>query len=215
MERIALIANELAHGSLPDRPWGAFASAEEVWNSLQMLLLNLPYLVIRSSKAGVDQDPIIAAAAHLLMITLRKQPIEAIIGLVHHTATRDGKVFPEDVLDVLWRPILDLLLSELQDVCSSDCDRFYSNNRRTLLVGRDPVETYWQRFNKCGAAASSRRNWVGLENTAAPCKVGFKIADGGGCPLFEIEPHLGDLITLLKLTKRVLDFRVTDMAGKG
>lgn len=208
MERVALIANELAHGSLSDRPWGAYANAEEVWNSLQMLLSNLPYLVTRSDKAGVDQDPLAGTAAHLLMMALREQSITAIIGLIRHTITRDDEIFPKEVLDVLWEPIMNLLLSELQDVCSSDCDRFYTRDRRTLLIGRDPVEIYWQRFDKRGASGGSRSGWVGLENITAPCKVGFKIANGGSCPLFELEPQIGNLTALLKLTKRVLDFRV-------
>ena len=208
-ERIALIANELANGSLIERPWGAHANSEELHDALQFVLLNLPYLLARLIHAGADQEAIIGMAAHLVMRSLQECSANSIATLMHLCASPKGKLLSEDVLDVLWQPILNQIWAELQDVCTADCDRFHANSRQVLVAGRDPVDTYWLRFDNKGAPPDKGdERWVRLENTRAACKVGFQIETGCSCPLFEIDPQISNLTSTLDTVERIIDFRV-------
>jgi hypothetical protein len=49
LDRIALITNEFAHGAIGQRPWAAAAKPEELFDTLQIGLVNLPYLWMRAN----------------------------------------------------------------------------------------------------------------------------------------------------------------------
>jgi hypothetical protein len=120
---------------------------------------------------------------------------------------RDDKTFPDDVREMLLMPIIDRLSSELQDICSSDCDRMSASyNARRLIV--DSTGNYWQRFERDGlkGEGTSGRT-VRLESLRAPCKVGFAVDESRMCPLFALDPSLDNLAEVLDVLKRVSGYR--------
>lgn len=211
LDRIALIANELAHGSLVERPWAANADPLELFETLQILLINMPYLVLRSANAGVDQGPITATAAHLVMMSLRAFPADTIAEVVRLSISSDeGDELPDSVVEMLLGPILDQISSELQDVCTTDCDRFHATDRQALHRGADPVKTYWQRFDKRGTPAGEEQTrWARIENTTKACRVGFPTDKKRSCPLFEIDPQVNNMAEFFEMVKRITTYRTS------
>jgi hypothetical protein len=209
MERIALIANEFAHGSIDERPWAGYCTAEETLHACQMAIFNLLFLHTRLLKAGVEQGPIVDAIAYLILATLRhglshrlKQGIEIAL------RTEAGEPFPTKVVDLLLGPILDSLRSDLQLVCSSDCDRFSRDDSLKHWERRHPIETYWSRFGRNGTPQKpADQSYARLEQTTEPCRVGFKLDEERSCPLYQTEISVEDLDAFFVIASRVLKVR--------
>ena len=66
----AAIANEFANGNITHRPWGAVLDAQSLVEVIAIGFHNVPYLLIRSSKAGADQRIIYRTFAYLILIAL-------------------------------------------------------------------------------------------------------------------------------------------------
>ena len=95
MERVALIANEFAHGSIDERPWGGYCAAEQLLKACQMAIFNLMYLRARLMKARVEEGPIVQAIAYLVLSCLRhglSDQLKATLELA--LRTEDGEAFP-------------------------------------------------------------------------------------------------------------------------
>lgn len=205
----ALIANEFANGSITHRPWGAVLDTLSLVEVLHMSLVNVPYLMMRASRAGVDQTPLIRAFAYLILCAIDKLPAENVAELVSSSITRgEPEKFPENVQAYLLMPIADQLLSEIQDICSANCTRIVALNRRALTDDKDEIEEYWQRFEtvETGDPAEPTRH-VRIEAYNEPCKVGFPVDKDHGCPLFQIEPSVQNFGELLAIIKRVAAYR--------
>lgn len=215
LERMALIINEFGHGSINARPWAGAAQPEEIFDTLQIGLLNLPYLFLRATRAGVDSSAIIRAFSHLLLATLQYARAEAIADHVL-TLVREasGKAVPDHVVETLLMPILDRLGGEMQDLCSSDCDRFFSEPR-TLLRDGDPLENYWRRLEQDGLPVDDQpTHYARLECTTKPCKVGFSLSGERTCSLYQVEPALDNVAEFLAIIERVSEFRLAQARTK-
>ena len=209
LERMALIANEFAHGNIEQRPWAGAAEPQELFDTLHIGLLNLPYLCIRATRVGVDAV-LIRSFAYLILATLQhltaNQVAEQVLKLV---TERDGKTLPRDAVEVLLMPILDQLAGEMGDVCSADCYRFFGSERRTLLKQEDSLDSYWQRLEQNGAPTVDRpQSYVRIEMTTEPCKVGFEVKDEHLCPLYQTDPTVGTVTEFLAIIERVSEFRL-------
>ncbi|WP_157016642.1 restriction endonuclease [Mesorhizobium xinjiangense] len=212
----ALVANEFANGSITRRPWGAILDAASLVQVLHIGLVNVPYLMMRASKAGVEQTPIIRAFAYLILCAIDQLPAESVAELVIDSITRgEQDKFPEDVQAYLLMPIADQLLSEMQDVCSADCTRVSAFSRMTLTEDKDEIDEYWQRLEAAGREeVEEPEKHLRLERHDAPCQVGFAVDKEHGCPLFDVEPsvqHFGELLAILK---RVAAYRKAQAAEK-
>lgn len=88
----ALIANEIANGSLAKRAWAASITPLSIAEVLTMSLYNATYLAVRSFKAGVDQQIIFKSFAYLLLAALDQFPAEKVTCLVLPSiAVRTGR----------------------------------------------------------------------------------------------------------------------------
>lgn len=210
IERFALIANEMAHGSIADRPWAAQAKPEVLLQTLHMGLVNTPYLRLRGIKMGIDPNPIYAALTHLILVALQRVTPSSLAEFVlEAVGKREGDAFPEDVTTMLLAPVLDQLAGEMQDICSADCVRMLCCEPAWLVGDEKPLETYWRRFDpKGGAEGEEPRQLLRIEKNDAPCKVGYAVDKDNPCPLFDVEPSIGNLAEFLAIIERVSGFRL-------
>jgi hypothetical protein len=68
MGMFAAVVNEFANGNITHRPWGAILSTLALLEVLQIGLVNVAYLTMRSYKRGVDQKPICRAFSYLILV---------------------------------------------------------------------------------------------------------------------------------------------------
>ncbi len=207
--RLALIANEFAHGSIAERPWAARATRLQVLNTLYNSVRNLGYLYLRSEKAGVDQTPIVASLAHLVLAALRHTSAEELAHILHEDCfVLDGEKLPDEVVEHLLMPVLDRLASEMQDVCSSDCERIITTEPAVLVGEENPVASYWRRLEPAGGPSrDDPREILRIERHDAPCKVGFLVDRDHSCPLFEIGVTSANIAEFLAIIDRVVGYR--------
>jgi hypothetical protein len=209
----ALIANEMANGSVVKRAWAASISPESVVEVLTAGLYNVMYLAVRSSKAGVDQQIIFRTLAYLILAAITHFPADKVTHLILVSINRGkDKPVPSEVQEMLLRPILHQLLGELQDVCSSDCKRVLTDP--STLVESDELENYWFRLEDRDIKEPSERSILRIEKGDEPCVVGFQVDKEESCPLFRIEPSVKTAEDVLEIIKRVSAFRMAQAADK-
>lgn len=207
LDRVALITNEFARGSIVERPWAGAATAEALFDTLQIGLLNLPYLWLRTVRVG-DDGALINAFAYLIVAALQhtraKDVADHIIDLVQH---RQGTVLPDSVLNVLLMPILDQISEDMRDLCTGDCQRFSGLGRPDRR--QDPLKDYWTRYEAEGVTPpEGPQSYVRLENTRAPCNVGFDLDEVRTCPLYEVDPALDNVAEFLAIVEQVSEVRI-------
>jgi hypothetical protein len=129
----AATACEFAHGSIAQRPWGAILEVRSLLEVLAVGLTNIPYLANRCEEAGVDQSHIFRPMAYLTLVALNHLPVEKIAKFLIDQVSR-GKPdeMPDEVKQMLIKPVVGQLQAELQDVCASDCSRVSMFDRATL-----------------------------------------------------------------------------------
>ncbi|MGY3582546.1 hypothetical protein ACVIGB_008389 [Bradyrhizobium sp. USDA 4341] len=82
---------------------------------------------------------------------------------------------PEHIQQFLLMPIADQLLSEMQDVCSSDCPRMSLTERSALTDDKDEIDDYWLRLEPDGLDEPGDRRTLRREFFNEPCAVGFPV----------------------------------------
>ncbi|MEO1146804.1 MAG: restriction endonuclease [Cyanobacteria bacterium J06638_22] len=211
MSMVGAIASEFSNGDITKRQWGAILDKPFLAQVLQIVLLNTPYLVIRSLESGTDQSPIMRADAYLIMCLLREYPAEIVSELIIDSLFRgDADKIPEDVKEYLLLPIVNQLLSELQEVCSDDCSRMIATRKTTLRQEEDKIESYWSRFLESdNEEKEANQRWILIERQDQPCKVGFIVNRDNGCPLFSVDPTPDNLSDVLGIVKRVVETRIS------
>jgi hypothetical protein len=211
----AAIVNEFAHGDVTCRPWGALLSEDQLEDVLECGLMNVVYLIHRSSMAGVDQKPLIRAFAYLILVAVTMLPAAKVAAQVVSGITRNGELeLSDEALDLVVVPLADQLLSEMQDVCGSDCSRVTSLQRHTLSEDKDEVDTYWMRLEPEGRNEQTNDQHLRIESHAAPCVVGFPVGKDHGCPLFAFEATARNAEELFAIIKKVAAFRKAEAAVK-
>ncbi len=182
-------------------------------HTLHICIMNIIYLFMRSSRAGVEQTPIIATIAHLILMGLRyMEPDELandIVVLIEH---RDDKKVPEDVVEYLLGPILDSISSEMAEICSADCKRISTSDKISSLSRlNDGLESYWYRFQKDGKPRRiAPERYLILEANDVPCNVGFVLDAETSCPLYNMKPSRDNLAEFLTMIQQVLAFRLAN-----
>jgi Restriction endonuclease len=214
-ELFALVANEFAGGNIIHRPWGATLSASSAQAVLAVGVYNVTYLVYRSSKAGIDQRIIHRTFAYLILAALDSSPAADIAELILISLNRgEDELLPEQFQDLVLTPILSQLLSEMQDVCASNCRWMISTDRKALGEGQDEIADYWLRLEPNGIEEAHDRRFLQLEKLDEPSVVGFPVDADNGCPLFHTEPEAKTTGNLLAIIKRVAEFRKREAAAK-
>jgi hypothetical protein len=211
----ALVAKEFAGGNITYRPWGVTLGASSVQAVLAIGIYNVTYLVLRGSKAGIDQRIIHRAFAYLILAALDSSSATDIAELILVSLNRgEDELFPEQFQNLVLSPILNQLLSEMQDVCASKCRRMISTDRKALGEGKDEIDEYWLRLEPNGIEDAHDRTFLQLEKLDEPCVVGFPVDAENGCPLSHTEPEAKTTGNLLAIIKRVAEFRKHEAAAK-
>ncbi len=215
MAMFALIANEFANGEITHRPWGATLTPQSLVETVANGLYNAFYILCRASNAGIDQKILVRTYSYLILVALDNLPFEKVESLIIDSLNR-GKpgTLPDKALEILLLPMADQLLSEMQDVCSSDCERISCFDRIVLTEDNDEVKNYWLRLHPDGIEEPKERKTLRLEKMDASCKVGFPVNKDISCPLFEFQPSVKNVPELLKLVQRVAKFRKAQAAEK-
>jgi len=217
MERIALIISEFAHGRIGDRPWGVAGSPHDAAAALELAFANLPYLFGRAFRGGLEQRPLIRGIGYLILSALKFFSAEAVAEVIDaQFRRRDDEPLPEALVKIFLDPILSTLLSELAEVCSSDCPRFMAGAGDKFTFDNEPFATYWQRLRpegKIEAAEGKDEPILWIQKTDLPCKVGFPIEQA--CPLIGRHVEKDDLAGLLAVVERVSDFRSVESRSAG
>ena len=192
----AAVVNEFANGDITRRSWGAVLGAKSLLDVLQIDLSR--------------------AFSYLILCALDLCPATELAQIVTASAYRGHEdMMSDDVKELLLMPIADQLLSEILDICSSDCQRLFSMERRALTRDEDEVEDYWLRLEPDGIEDEpDERKYLFLERTDAPCNVGFPVDADNGCPLMRIKPSAKNVGDLLAIVKRVAAFRKAQAAEK-
>jgi hypothetical protein len=125
---IALISSEMANGNIHSRPWAVGVDEAVMVGALGEGLLNLLYLALRADEGGVRQLPFFRALSYLILASLHRlgtpktiQFLSVVWGVV------EGRDYPDRIQKIILRPVLHELLSEVHDVCTSDCRRVMSD----------------------------------------------------------------------------------------
>jgi hypothetical protein len=211
----AAAVNEFANGSIVHRPWAVILDSHSLAAVLEMALVNVGYVWMPAIKIGVEQKPILRAYAYFILAALDAFSAEDVHKLIMHSITRgEGGEMPEDVQELLLMPIMDVLLSEIQDVCSSDCRRMSSLDRNILADGENEIENDWLRLEGSGLEEPAQRSIIRLESFKEPCVVGFPVDEKVHCPLFLREPTIKNTGELLAIIKSVAAFRKGQAAEK-
>lgn len=210
----AAVANELANGNIVHRPWAPVLDASSLVGVLHLGLANLGYVWMRAIKAGVEQTPILRAYAYLILAALNVLPAENVHNLILDSITRGERdAMPDSIQEMLLMPIMDVLLSEMQDVCSCDCRRMISLDRN-LLANDDELEDYWLRLEEPTLEEATERQVLRIESFKEPCVVGFPVNETVHCPLFAQEPNIKNMGELLAIIKDIALFRKGQAAEK-
>lgn len=208
LDRMALIANECAHGDIIARPWAGAATPQDLFDTFQIGVLNLKYLWRRTHVAGSASEVLVGAFAYLIVAVLQHADPQAVARHIL-MLIRDGQArMPDFVLNTLLMPILDQVAEEMRDVCSADCRRFSAMDRLALNY-EDPLPTYWYRHESEGVVRDEGpQQYLRIEHVTQPCKVGFLVDEERSCPLFEIDPTLDNVAEFLAIIEKVSGFRL-------
>ena len=214
----AAIANEFSNGSITLRPWGVIIAPDSILQVLGIGFVNAPYLAIRSSAAGADQKAIIRTFAYLILAALDISSAESVTALFSDLLDYDVPA-RKKLQEMLLTPIMNQLLSEIQDVCSSDCTRMMFCDRSALQKGiyknEDEVDSYWLRFEYHDNVEPDKpTKLLRIEGRYKPCVVGFPVDKDNYCPLFGTEPTVKNTGKLMAVIKRVSTFRKAQAAQK-
>jgi HJR/Mrr/RecB family endonuclease/phosphotransferase system HPr-like phosphotransfer protein len=216
MGLFAATVSEFSNGNIGKRSWAAQLDARSIVKVLHLALINAPYILIKCSQTGANQEPILRALSYLILAALRELPPKNVAELITGSLFRQGGVdMPEQVRLMLLLPITDQLLSEMQDVCSNDCSRISSCRRSNFTEQADEIDTYWDRFQVADTQDEDEESrYLLIESTKAPCVVGFEVGEDVSCPLFSFEPDDKNVAALLAILKRVSAFRNDQAVGE-
>ncbi|MBI3729323.1 MAG: restriction endonuclease [Burkholderiales bacterium] len=214
MARFALIANEFANRSIEVRSWGTVATTLELMSTLETALANVPYLVFRVMRAGINQHPIFRSLTYLILLALQKVRLEKVARSIEIFLTeRVSKVLPDRCVELILGPILNNLKEELTEVCVSDCSRVHMLHSCDKTSDGELVDKYWNRFEAAPLQKVDERVFW-LESNDAPCKVGFRVNEQLRCPLISLDTSATNLRETLGIAKHIFSARLTQVREK-
>lgn len=214
LARFALVANEFANRSIDARPWGTVASTDELISTLETALANVYYIYLRVMRSGVNQHPIFRSLTYLILLALKKVELERVARTIEaYLVERDGKVLPDQWVDIFLGPILGNLKDELTEVCVPNCARVHMLHGGDTTSEGELVDKYWHRFESVPLEKMDDRV-LWLESNDAPCNVGFQVNEVLRCPLISLEPGVSNLRETLGIAKHVLFGTLGEVSGE-
>ena len=202
---LALVASELANGDIGARSWALLVPDQTLLSALANGLLNMLYLVFRANDSGVRQEPLIRSISHLIIIATYRLNAATVSSLLSDVWNEtNGPELPPRTREVVLQPVLSTLRVELQDVCASDCRRVSKDSE---LLQDAEIKAYWNRLHLSSGPPRAAEPILVIENLKKPCKVGFKVDKGVGCPLCRDDKPLSDIPGFIRMIDRVTRFR--------
>lgn len=185
--RLAVLVSELANGDILKRPWHTTSSDKQQLNLLGLALLNVPPFCIRASRAGFEQFPYFKAIGLLMALAVRRTSAKKVMEFVDVVwESTDGK-YNEGVQQLVLEPVLDQLIREFRDACTSDCQRVHTD---PVELSEAEIKNYWRRFTVSSTDAESTDQdgrILVVELDKKPCNVGFNVDHTHRCPLMALE----------------------------
>jgi hypothetical protein len=185
--RVAVLASEMANGDILQRPWHTISSDTEQLNLLGLALLNVLPFCIRASKAGFEQFPYFKAIGLLISLAVRRSSAADVVKFVNVVWESTDGEYTNDIQQLVLDPVLDCMIREYRDVCTSDCQCVYT---KPIELNEHEIETYWQRFTVSPLKADENdkdRGILTIELFDKPCNVGFRHDDAHRCPLMALD----------------------------
>lgn len=201
----ALVSSEFANGDIGIRSWALEVNNEILISSLCNGLINFMYLAFRANEHGTKQEPLIRAISYLLIVSLHRMDKSTISSLLTNVWNDvEGREYPEKVVELILKPVLGTLQTELKDICASDCLRVMTDPE---LLQEKEIEVYWNRLSPTVPDAQEDKRILTIEAHDEPCKVGFLLDKDNGCPLCHIESPYSALNDFIDVVDKVVGFR--------
>jgi hypothetical protein len=209
---IALVASEVANGSINSRSWGMVVTKETLVSALGDGLLNFLYLVFRANECGVRQTPMIRAMSYLTLVGVNRLGEEAVTRVLSDIwDSMEERDYPDEVRKIILQPIINELFNELRDVCTGDCKRVLTD---PVTLTKSEAKNYWARLSAVSSCEEEDKGILVMESNKEPCKIGILPFEGAdGCPFVAVDEPADNVAAMLTLFKRVLDARIPSFKG--
>jgi hypothetical protein len=189
-DRLPLVCAEVIHGDPSARPWLLDQDDQGVLTTCAIGMANLPPLVHRCLKLGVDERPVFRLGESLVEAALARLSANMVRGLLNDPWALLDEERSEDARQIVHEHIFDPVISHarrlLGTACAADCPRMSADPpddqpaapfRRLLGEPVDPART----------------RSLDLENLKAQCAVGLDLDDERTCPWF-VDAPLVDVV---------------------
>ncbi|MGD1105392.1 MAG: restriction endonuclease [Terriglobia bacterium] len=210
---LALIISEAGNGNLSTRPWATITNSEGLHRTLATALHNFLFLALRAEATGTKQFPVIDGVAYLILAGIDVLGAERVSKLCEEVLEgKDETVNRPAVREIILAPVLQTLAKQVGDVCVSDCSRVISD---PILLKQDEVKNYWYRIVKKTAHDSDdeRKEFLIIENSIEPCKVGFAVDKKQMCPIRNLSNPEKDVHAALAVMKTIIRARKPKSRG--
>jgi hypothetical protein len=208
VSRLAVIASEAVNGRLDLRPWASALTEDDLFDTLGVGLVNLPYFFGRAYRAGVEEEPYLQALAYLIVTALSRNDTRSLPVFMREVWDHvEGKRIPDELRAQVLKPVLEQIQRELRDVCTSDCARVTTD---PIELHPAEIDRYWLRLRaraeaKADEAKQRPHSVIIIENPKKPCAVGFALTPEQGCPLIALHgkadtmaAHLDETFVMLR-----------------
>lgn len=206
---LALVISESANGDLTRRAWGMFVNDETLLNALATFLGNFFVLVFRADEQGIKQEPYIQATAYLVLCCIDRFGAKAISELLQDWSQFDDREWPDKIKNYILSPVLDTLVLDLRDVCTSDCSRVSTS---LAYLSETDVEKYWSRLviTDDPDKSDEPQRVLSIERNDTPCKVGFCVNKDIGCPINSNDNPEKRIFETLTEIERIVKYRKSE-----
>jgi hypothetical protein len=181
--------------------------------TLATALHNFLFLALRAEATGTKQFPVIDGVAYLILAGIDVLGAERVSKLCEEVLEgKDETVNRPAVREIILAPVLQTLAKQVGDVCVSDCSRVISD---PILLKQDEVKNYWYRIVKKTAHDSDdeRKEFLIIENSIEPCKVGFAVDKKQMCPIRNLSNPEKDVHAALAVMKTIIRARKPKSRG--
>lgn len=180
---VALVVSEIANGDVERRSWAMSVDENDILWALSHGLVNFPYLSYRANDGGTKHAHVVRGLAYLIGVANQRMGTDVtanMIGKVWELV--DGRSYPDEIREMITRPVLQTLLSEVRDVCTSDCSRVITT--RTVL-SESQVKTYMRRLTLVDDehVEPMSNEVLVIESFKSPCKIGLALDETNKCPV--------------------------------
>jgi hypothetical protein len=208
---IALACSELANGDIGARSWAITVDGAVLPGTLGEGLLNFLYLALRAVDVGVRQRPFIQCLAYLMLVCIHQLGPSKTNALITKVwGLLGGREYPNDIRKVILGPVMNELLGNVLDVCTSDCHRVHM---RPATLTEDGIQRYWERLKVAGTKPEPDDQDGGsetffIETFEACCNIGFSVDKAHGCPLIAIDTPEDEMAKTLDVIAAVAKERL-------